>query len=140
MRKNRWNNALERFKAEERPEAVLLVAGQPELARIAVTWTQIPTQQKAKCTKLLTKEEHEVWAWLWENTHFDKARLLSIPNASSRTEKNVAALIAGRILYPDGTLNSFVERYLRELVVRLFTPSQRMRQRAAPEAVGASRK
>jgi hypothetical protein len=29
-------------------------------------------------------------------------------------------LIGNRIIYPDGTVNSFVERYLRERVVKLF--------------------
>ena len=29
-------------------------------------------------------------------------------------------LIANRILYPDGTANSFVQRYLREQVLELF--------------------
>ena len=29
-------------------------------------------------------------------------------------------LIGNRIIYPDGTMNSFVERYLREQVLKLF--------------------
>jgi hypothetical protein len=29
-------------------------------------------------------------------------------------------LIGNHIIYPDGTVNSFVERYLREQVIKLF--------------------
>jgi hypothetical protein len=29
-------------------------------------------------------------------------------------------LIGNRILYPDGTVNSFVQRYLREQVLKFF--------------------
>jgi len=35
-------------------------------------------------------------------------------------EKRIKPLIANRILYPDGTVNSFVQRYLREQVLKLF--------------------
>ncbi len=54
--------------------------------------------------------------------------LLVIPNANARTEKNLDALIAGRVLYPDGTLNTFIERYLRDRVVKLFSASTRRQQ------------
>jgi len=35
-------------------------------------------------------------------------------------ENKMKPLIGNRIIYPDGTVNSFVERYLREQVVKLF--------------------
>jgi hypothetical protein len=37
-------------------------------------------------------------------------------------ENKLRKLINNRIIYPDGTVNSFVQRYLREQVVRLFDP------------------
>ncbi|HJX36106.1 MAG TPA: hypothetical protein VJ280_04010 [Dehalococcoidales bacterium] len=34
-------------------------------------------------------------------------------------------LIGNRILYPDGTVNSYVQRYLREKVINLFDKKTR---------------
>ncbi len=36
-------------------------------------------------------------------------------------KKNFSHLVGNRVLYPDGTVHSFVQRYLREKVVNLFT-------------------
>jgi hypothetical protein len=35
-------------------------------------------------------------------------------------ENKLKRLINNRIIYPDGTVNSYVERYLREKVIHLF--------------------
>jgi hypothetical protein len=35
-------------------------------------------------------------------------------------ERKLKPLIGNRVLYPDGTVNSFVQRYLRERVLKLF--------------------
>ena len=57
-----------------------------------------------------------------ENARFSKDELLQrIPSSDTKTLQKIDALIANRVLYPDGTANSFVERFLREKVVRQFT-------------------
>ena len=53
------------------------------------------------------------------------ALLARIPNAKAGTQTNLEALIANRVLYPDGTANGFVERYLKERVVKLFSQTLR---------------
>jgi hypothetical protein len=129
MARNVWLERLDAFKKSERPEVVLMVAGQAELMRIAVTWMHTDVTRARRLTKLRGASESEVWSWLWENAQYDREGLLArIPSAAG-TEKNLAALIANRVLYPDGTLNSFVERYLKERVVKLFAPSTRKRTR-----------
>ncbi|MBN2310607.1 MAG: hypothetical protein JXR94_16665 [Candidatus Hydrogenedentes bacterium] len=132
MSKTLWHQKLTSFKEDEQPEAVLLVAGQAELARIAVAWTQIEIAPRRNPPKPKGRSSGAIWAWLWANTDYDRSELLArVPNATSRTDKNLDALIAARVLYPDGTLNSFVQRYLCEQVARLFAASTRRRQAAA---------
>lgn len=88
-----------------------------------------------RLTKLVDNEESRVWECLWENTVFDKQALLErIPNASPKTEKNLQALIMNRVLYPDGTVNGFVERYVTRSAVKLLVPSSE-RNRAHPNQV-----
>jgi len=40
-------------------------------------------------------------------------------------------LIGNRIIYPDGTINSYVQRYLREQVVKLFEAKSKKPSRRA---------
>ncbi len=64
-----------------------------------------------------------VWDWLWENARYSKKELLEksgVPLSELGLENKMKPLIGNRILYPDGTVNSFVQRYLREQVVKLF--------------------
>ena len=37
-------------------------------------------------------------------------------------------LIGNRVLYPDGTVNSFVQRYLRDRVLKLFEPKVKIQK------------
>ena len=119
-------NRLDESKESEQPEAVLMMAGDPELMRIVVAWTQTKVHRAKRLTRLSADSEEERWTWLWDNARFERAALLArIPNAGTRTQANFEALIANRVLYPDGTANGFVERYLKERVVKLFSRSLR---------------
>jgi len=62
-----------------------------------------------------------MWNWLWANARYS---LDDLAEKSSLTvplvERKLKPLIGNRVMYPDGTVNSFVQRYLRERVLRLF--------------------
>jgi hypothetical protein len=67
--------------------------------------------------------ENEVWGWLWENAKYSKKELIEkagIPLSELGLENKLKPLMGNRILYPDGTVNSLVQRYLREKVLKLF--------------------
>ena len=42
--------------------------------------------------------------------------------SESLVERKMKPLIGNRVLYSDGTVNSFVQRYLRDRVLKLFEP------------------
>ena len=131
MSARKWNEALAAFKQEENPEVVLMVAGQAELMRIVIAWENVAVTRLRCMSNLNGQHEDEIWSWLWENTRFDRAALLRrIPNSNARTGKNLDALIACRVLYPDGTINAFVRRYLKQRVFRLFSPLMRRKDRS----------
>lgn len=111
------------FKQNEKPEVVLLVADNPELIRIIIAWTNIDVKCIDKLTQLKSDSEREVWEWLWQNTRFSLTELkekVDISVADYVLERRMKPLIGNRILYPDGTMNSYVQRYLKERVVKLF--------------------
>ena len=111
------------FKLNEKPEVVLLIANSPELVKFVVAWTNLDVKQAGKPTNLKGKSENEVWEWLWQNISYSRKAFiekLGIPLSESSLEYKLKPLIGNRVLYPDGTVNSFVQRYLKEQVVKLF--------------------
>jgi len=114
------------FKQNERPEAVLLVADDPEFTKIVVAWTNLDVRPAEKPTHPPGESERDVWDWLWANAHYS---LDDLAERSSLTaplvERKLKPLIGNRVLYPDGTVNSFVQRYLRQRVLKLFDAKPR---------------
>lgn len=120
---------LARFKQNERPEAVLVVADEPERIRIAIAWTNLDVRRADALTKPPGQSESETWDWLWVNTRYSLQELMTKVgvNLSEMTfKRRLEPLIGNRVLYPDGTVNSFVQRYLRERVLKLFDAKPRM--------------
>jgi hypothetical protein len=120
---NLFREKLAWFKQNEKPEAVLVVADNPELIKIAIAWTNMKVDLKDKITGLSSDSENEVWDWFWHNTRFRLSELKLImgsPLSETGLQERLNPLIGNRIIYPDGTINSYVQRYLRERVVKLF--------------------
>ena len=116
------------FKQNERPEVVLVVADNTELIKIVVAWTSLDVKRADKLTELASETESEVWEWLWENARFSRAELkekIGTPFYEVALENKLRPLIGNRIIYPDGTVSSFVQRYLREQVAKLFEAKQK---------------
>lgn len=123
MEEDVYDQKLAWFKQNERPEAVLLMADNPERIKIVIAWTNLEVHRVEKLTELRSESKSEVWEWLWKNTRYSQAELIDrigISFSESGLESKMGPLIGNRILYPDGTINSFVQRYLREQVLKLF--------------------
>ena len=123
MAEDLYTEKLGWFKRNERPEVVLLLADKPDLVKIIVAWTSLDVRRADMLTDPPGKSESESWEWLWQNTNYHPGELKEkIGTSLSKValENKMKPLIGNRIIYPDGTVNSFVERYLREQVVKLF--------------------
>jgi hypothetical protein len=125
---------LARFKQNERPEAVLIIADTPELIKIIIAWANLDVKPNVKLPELAGESENEIWEWLWGNARFSLTELKAktgVPYSESVLEQKMKPLIGNRILYPDGTVNSFVQRYLRDKVVKLFEAKSRKTTKSA---------
>ena len=112
---------LEWFKQNEKPEVVLLVADSPGLVKIIIAWTNTTVRRTEGVPPPCDDSENSVWEWLWSNATFSEGELLAKSTQSGcRFDQELKKFIGNRILYPDGTVNSFVRRYLREKVLNLF--------------------
>lgn len=126
-----YGGILQRFKDEEKPEAVLVVADEAALAKIVVAWPTISVERKPRGLKPPSGDENALWEWLWKNTRYcvcEVAERTGIRGESLK--RKIQMLIGNRVLYPDGTINSFVQRYLREKVLKLFSATSRKTSRA----------
>ena len=133
MKNDLWARWLEHFKKHEKPEVVLMFPGSAELTRIVVAWTGVSVARKKRPSACRDVEEDATWNWLWENVEYSKDEFpRRIPGATRATEQRFAALIANRVLYPDGTMNSFVEKYLKERVLTLFRVRRPARCKVPP--------
>ena len=119
MKQDPYHTLLQSFKDEETPETILLVAGNGELTRIAVAWTSVETKRARRLSTRHGETSLELWDWLWQNTEFSRDAFLDrIPCAGAKTARNFDTLVANRVLYPDGTVNRFLQQYLRSRVIR----------------------
>jgi hypothetical protein len=110
---------------------VLLLAENPDLVKIVVAWTSLDMKREDILSGLPSGSESEAWEWLWENTTYSLKELkekIGVSFLELALANKLKPLIGNRIIYPDGTVNSFVERYLRERVVKLFEAKPTLRQ------------
>ena len=120
---NLYTEKIAWFKQNESPEVVLVVADNPELIKIVVAWTSLGVRRATKLSRPPGGSASEIWEWLWENTEFSRAELkekIGTLFSEAALENKMKPLIGNRIIYPDGTVNSFIQRYLRERVLKLF--------------------
>jgi hypothetical protein len=111
------------FKQNEKPETVLIITDNPELIKIVMAWANLEVTRADRLPELIGKSENEAWNCLWRYTKFNLTDLKiksGVLFSESVLETKVRLLIGNRVLYPDGTVNSFVQRYLRAKVLELF--------------------
>jgi hypothetical protein len=123
MCENIFNDCLTRFKINEKPEALLLIADNPEYIKLVIAWTNLNIKYRNNLTDIKGESEKNTWDWLWENVEFSKKELIDILGThltELALDSKLKPLIGNRVIYPDGTMNSYVQRYLRGKVLNLF--------------------
>ena len=132
MDEDPYAQKLARLKRNENPEAVLFVAGDPELMKIVVAWTTLDVRPAEKLTDPPDQPDRKGWDWLWANAEFSVDQLAEKSGLTVRlVEQKLRPLIGNRVLYPDGTVNSFVLRYLRQRVLKLFDAKPKQSTKSA---------
>jgi hypothetical protein len=126
MNEDVYTEKLAWFKRNENPEAVLVIADDSELMKIVVAWTTLDVWPAQKLTDPPDEPDRKGWDWLWANVDYSVEGLAEKSGLTAPLlERKLRPLIGNRVLYPDGTVNSFGQRYLRERVLKLFDAKPR---------------
>lgn len=105
-----------------------MLTEKPDLVKIVIAWTNLSVRRVKELTESSGDSESDSWEWLWGNTTYSLKELkdkIGLSLSEVALENRIKPLIGNRIIYPDSTVNSFVERYLREQVVKLFEVKQK---------------
>lgn len=130
MKRDKWALRLAALRQHEQPEAVLMAAGSTDLTRIAAAWSGTPVGRKRRLSACTEDDMEYLWQWLWDNANFSREQFLRrLPMSAQRADRMFESLVANRVLYPDGTVNSFVQRYLQQRVLNLFRVSRPMQRK-----------
>jgi len=100
-----------------------LIADDALLIKIVTIWSYLNIKQLNRLKPLTGTTENDIWEWLWANTVFDVKEIktkIDFHYPESILKNKIQQLIGNRIIFPDGTINSFVQKYLRERVLKLF--------------------
>ena len=127
-RKDAYQCELDWFKANEIPECVLLVDN--SLLRFLVAWKRVVLLRKRRLTGLPNCDKAGIWQWLWQNVDFSMDDFAALSGTSIRNATEKFKMLSGNgMVYPDGTLNTYVDRLLKARTVLLFQKSQPRAQR-----------
>lgn len=131
MSENLFSEKLAWFKENEKPEAVLLVADDPKKIKLVIAWSNMQVRCKRDIAISANESESEIWNRLWEQIDFSSGELIEKSSLfENEVNKILKHLKGNRVIYPDGTVNSFVQKYLREKVINLFTSKVKSNSKA----------
>ena len=110
-------------KEIEHPDVVLLIAENPNAQRLLVSWKNLPRSFKKG------KSEPASISEAWEQVEFDQEHWARIAHVHSGLANDLAkVLIANNLIYPDGSMNEFVQKYLNSLVITSIAKAKPKKQ------------
>ncbi len=110
-----------RVKSKEAVEdAICLTTGDPSLdseslRRLIVAWPKL-NLSKITMSADIPEDDNAIWQWLWAQVSYDKERLRKIAAVGANIDSLLEILIGNHLLYPDGTVNEWAQRVVRQVL------------------------
>jgi hypothetical protein len=119
-----FEEIIEDFRQKEQIEDALCLIGKDDLAdglrKLAVAWGKIRinrTDRTDRTDKTNKKQsENEIWNELWDQVEYDFDEIKKISGVRIGIEQKMDILIGNRIIYPDGTINSFGAKAIKQML------------------------
>lgn len=119
-----FGEILSEFKRNEVPEATYPLLEDRGLCNALVSWKSVPIEYKSpgECEETTDQKK---WEWLWRKTKTDQNAFAVISGLKPQDAgRMLARLIGLRLIYPDGTINSFAKQFLSSEIVRRISATR----------------
>lgn len=106
---------LDQFRALEDKDsnALLWFQTHPDAAELVLVWPKVPVEAVG-CGGAPPASAHERWAWLWRNYRYSQRAWCDLAGIADLRYgyRLCARVISLRLVFPDGNLAGWIERYL----------------------------
>jgi hypothetical protein len=120
--KKTFAGLLEYFKASEDAEMVMPMLDDNILRNAVVSWQSVEIKPKDATDEPCPYTEGKAqWNWMWTRIQYDQRSFGIVAGIAEHKVNDVLTRLMGlRLIYPDGTINSFAKNYLRSMVAKKF--------------------
>jgi hypothetical protein len=120
-----FGEVLSHFKKTETPESIVPLVENDALRNAVVAWRSvvISYSDNEECTEV---KEAEQWKWMWTKVRFDQHEFGIVAGAKPQDVSNLICRLTGfRLIYPDGTINTFAAKFLQAIIMSKLPKPQR---------------
>jgi len=112
-----FGEVLQEFKSSESPESIVPLIEGSSLRSGLVAWKSVAITNKASedCPH---KDDVSKWNWLWTCVSYDTGGFGIVAGVRVQ-DANILLhrLIGLRLVYPDGTINTYAKQYLQSIII-----------------------
>jgi len=130
-----FSDILNHFKEKEKenPECIVPLIEDSVLRNGLVAWRSVKTatEENGKCTELT---EVGQWDWMWSTVKYDQRKFAQVAGVPEHeVQRLLNRLIGLRLIYPDGTVNTVAQDYLKALIVSKLPKLPKMPKDKSPK-------
>lgn len=112
-----FGEILAETKKNEDPENIVPLIEDERLRNAVVAWKSVTISFKSNQDCPLTGEVAQ-WNWLWSQIEYDQQTFGVVAGLKPQdVEPVLTRLIGLRLVYPDGTINTFAKQYLQAIIM-----------------------
>ncbi|MCB9102622.1 MAG: hypothetical protein H6684_08550 [Deltaproteobacteria bacterium] len=110
---------LEAARVAETPDVILLIADNAIALKLIVAWKTVDVQNPDEDQEFSTLRD------MWKETTFEWKQWYTNAGLSPHENQRIGqCLIANGIVYPDGTMNQMVQKYINTQIADLVTKTK----------------
>jgi hypothetical protein len=108
---------LKYFKKTEAAENIIPLVESEELRNGLVAWKSVAIKYKDN-SECELKDEASRWDWMWNQVEYDVKKFGVVAGIAPQHAQQLLIRLQGlRLIYPDGTVNSFASKYLQAIIM-----------------------
>lgn len=112
-----FGDLLKKFKEGETADSIVPLVEDVDLRNGVVAWKSVIVRNKgmAECEE---NSEAAQWEWLWKQVDFDLDNFSTVAGVAKQKVTPLFMRMKGlRLIYPDGTVNSYAMKYLQSIIL-----------------------